>query len=130
MEGNYIAKGWTKTDYETSLQVLEDMSYDCFHIPRDVLRQRPMVPSMVVDYRDLVSQPKATIEKLYQTFSIDMPPEYAALLDERDQEAREHQTSHKYTAKEFGMDVAKMQAELSEFYEQYQWPRPEPEPET
>lgn len=124
MEGNYKAKGWEKNDYAVSLGVLETMSYDCFHIPRDILRQHPMTPSMVVDYRDLVATPKATIETLYQAFSLPMSPEYGAILEERDQQAREHKTSHSYSAKEFGMDIDRMYEQLSDFYAIYDWPHP------
>jgi len=124
MEGNYQSKGWVPEDYTESLKVLEDMSYDCFHIPRDVLRANPQTPSMVVDYRDLVTQPKATIEKLYKTFGMPMNNDYAAVLEERDSKARSHKTSHSYSAKEFGMDVNKMHRELADFYGEYQWTPP------
>ncbi|MFK7978334.1 MAG: sulfotransferase [Halioglobus sp.] len=124
MEGNYKAKGWLKDDYAVSLNVLETMSYDCFHIPRNVLRQHPMTPAVVVDYRELVTRPKETIEALYQVFSIPMSPVYRLVLDERDEKAREHKTKHSYSAKEFGMDIDRMYVELEEFYETYDWPHP------
>ncbi len=124
MEGNYQAKVWSKGDYAASLQVLEDMSYDCFRLPKDVLKRNPQTPSMVVDYRDLVTQPKASIEILYQTFGIPMSAEYATVLDEQDGKARSHKTSHSYSAQEFGMDVDKMHRELAEFYEEYRWEPP------
>ena len=79
---------------------------------------------MVVDYRDLVTQPKASIEILYQTFGIPMSAEYATVLDEQDGKARSHKTSHSYSAQEFGMDVDKMHRELAEFYEEYRWEPP------
>ena len=78
---------------------------------------------MVVDYRDLVTQPKDTIEKLYQNFGLPVSATYAKVLAERDSEARAHTTKHSYSAREFGMDVEKMQRELADFYEQYQWPK-------
>ena len=127
MEGNYLSKGWQRADYSESLVVLENMSYDCFRLPRDVLRQHPKTPSMVVDYRDLVTQPKDTIEKLYQNFGLPMSATYAKVLVERDSEARAHTTKHSYSAREFGMDVEKMQHELADFYEQHQWPKPTPQ---
>jgi hypothetical protein len=130
MEGNYLSKGWTQSDYAESLSVLENMSYDCFHIPRDVLRKNPQTPSMVADYRELVSQPRATIEKLYQTFGMHMSEQYAAILEERDGKARAHKTTHSYSAEEFGMDVAKLHQELAEFYSEYQWQAPEAQAST
>ncbi|MEH6593070.1 MAG: sulfotransferase, partial [Halioglobus sp.] len=124
MEGNYQGKNWEPADYAQSLKVLEDMSYDCFHIPKQVLRQHPMTPSMVVDYRELVAHPKQTIEALYKTLNLPMSDSYAAALEERDGKARKHSTKHSYSADEFGMDIDKMQSELAEFYEEHQWPIP------
>ncbi|MCZ6831896.1 MAG: sulfotransferase [Gammaproteobacteria bacterium] len=124
MEGNYQGKGWDPADYAGSLKVLEEMSYDCFHIPRQVLQQNPETPSMVVDYRELVAQPKETIEKLYHTLGLRMTDAYTAILEERDSKSRKHSTKHSYSTEEFGMDVGKMHRELAEFYEEYQWEVP------
>ena len=124
MEGNYQGKGWDPADYAESLKVLEEMSYDCFHIPRQVLRQNPETPSMVVDYRELVAQPRETIEKLYHTLGLPMTDAYSAILEERDSKSRKHSTKHSYSTEEFGMDVSKMHRELAEFYEEYQWEVP------
>jgi len=125
MEGNYQGKGWELADYAESLKVLDEMSYDCFHIPKKVLQKNPQTPSMVVDYRELVAHPRATIEKLYQTLGLPMTDNYAAILQERDSKSKKHSTNHSYSAKEFGMDVGKLHRELAEFYEEYQWPPPD-----
>jgi omega-hydroxy-beta-dihydromenaquinone-9 sulfotransferase len=124
MEGNYQGKGWSEPDYAASLRVLEEMSYDCFHIPRQVLEQHPDTPSMVLDYRDLISHPKETVEKLYEALGLPMTEAYAAILGERGAKSKKHSTKHSYSADEFGMDVEKMHRELAQFYEQYQWDTP------
>jgi hypothetical protein len=124
MEGNYLSKGWQQADYAQSLAVLENMSYDCFRIPYNVLKQNPQTPTMVVDYRELVSQPKATIEKLYRNFNLPISNTYATVLRAQDSKARAHDTKHSYSAREFGMDVQKMHRELADFYERYCWPIP------
>ena len=124
MEGNYLSKGWQQADYAQSLAVLENMSYDCFRIPYNVLKQNPQTPTMVVDYRELVSQPKATIEKLYRNFNLPISNTYATVLRAQDSKARAHDTKHSYSAREFGMYVQKMHRELADFYERYCWPIP------
>lgn len=124
MEGNYLGKGWTREDYADSLQVLETMSYDCFHIPKQVLQQNPQIRSIVLDYRELVAQPRQTIELLYQTLGLPMTDKYAAILSEREGKSKKHKTKHSYSAEEFGMDVGKMHQELAAFYEEYRWEAP------
>ena len=124
MQGNYQGKGWEPADYAASLKVLEEMSYDCFRMPRQTLQDNPQVPAMVVDYRHLVSAPAATIEKIYQLLELPMTPAFAAVLEERDSKSRAHKTTHSYSAEEFGMNMVRMQAELAEFYQNYDRPRP------
>ena len=124
MEGNYQGKGWTEPDYAESLAVLEKMSYACFHMPRDVLQKNPQTPSMVVDYRDLVSQPKDTIVKLYDALGLPLTKQYTKILDQRDSNSKPHQTKHSYSAEEFGMDVSTLYRELTSFYDEYQWEVP------
>lgn len=97
------------------------MSYDCYKMPKQALAQNPEVPRYVVDYRELVAQPKATIEKVYAALGLPVTDEYRAVLAEKDKSAREHKTKHSYSAEEFGMDVEKVQRELAEFYTQYEW---------
>ncbi len=121
MEGNYRYKGWKREDYAPSLKVLEQMSYDCYKMPRQALEKNPQVPHYSVDYRELVAQPKVTIEKVYAALDMPVTNAYQAVLEQKDKSAKQHKTRHSYSAEEFGIDVKKMQRELAEFYAQYEW---------
>lgn len=124
MEGNYQGKGWRPQDYKRSLEVLEEMSYDCFHNPRDVLEKNPETTGVVIDYRDLVAQPKDTIVGLYGKLGLPITEGYRKHLEEKDGTARKHTTKHSYSAEEFGMDIQKMYDELDVFYTDYKWKQP------
>jgi hypothetical protein len=121
MEGNYMGKGWSKADYAESLKVLEEQSYDCYRMPREVLQANPDVPQIVVDYRKLVAEPKQTVEQIYGALGIEMSDAYRQEMDSRGQRAKKHKTKHSYSAEEFGMDIERMQSELADFFEEYRW---------
>lgn len=121
MEGNYKGRGWAEKDYAQSMKILEEMSYDCYTMPKQALEKNPQVPQLAVDYRELVTQPKATIEKVYSALGLVLSDEYKAVLAEKDSQVRQHKTKHSYSAEEFGIDTARMRQELEEFYAKYQW---------
>ncbi len=125
MEGNYQARGWSEADYADSLQVLEDMSIDCYIMPREALNAHPETPSLAVDYRTLVAEPKNSVTHLYEVMDLPMSAEYEQILDEQDGKARAHKTAHSYSAEEFGMDVTRLTSALADFYEEYGWPKPQ-----
>ncbi|WP_279243308.1 sulfotransferase family protein [Candidatus Litorirhabdus singularis] len=125
MEGNYLGKGWQSEDYAESLRILETMSYDCYRMPREVLSRKTRTPHMVVDYRDLVAEPLNTIESIYNKLELPLCEAYREQLQERDSKAREHKTTHSYSAEEYGIDTQRMLAELEDFYQEFQWPRPD-----
>lgn len=81
---------------------------------------------MVVNYRELVTESKATIENLYQTFGVPMNDDYTEVVEARDSEAWSHMARYSYSAEEFGMHASKMHRELVDSYEDYPWtPQPE-----
>jgi len=124
MAGNFRGRGWRREDYAASLDVLEEMAYACFHNPRRVLAAHPEAPHLVVDYRELVEHPRATIEKLYRAFDLPITAAYAETLAAQDANARKHTSRHRYSAEEFGIDTERMRRELADFYREYGWDAP------
>jgi hypothetical protein len=124
MEANFRGRGWKQEDFAASLDVLEAMAYDCFHNPRQVLAAHPGTPQLAVDYRELIAHPRATIEKLYQTFGLPISTAYAETLAAQDAKSRQHKSRHSYSAEEFGIDTDRMRRELEEFYREYGWDEP------
>ncbi|MRI33817.1 sulfotransferase [Endozoicomonas sp. OPT23] len=125
MKYNYKGNKWQPDDYQTSLKIIEDISYDCYLRPNQVLKENPQVPSMVVDYRDLVSSPKTTVEAIYDRFGFPISAEYSATLEERQKKNKKHATKHSYSMEEFGMDPERIYTALDEFYQKYDWVKPE-----
>jgi len=74
-----------------------------------------------VDYRDLVSQPQATVEAVYDVLDIEMTPAVSLALEAQQGRARAHQSSHSYDLEEFEIDEAKLKQDLRELFDRFGW---------
>ncbi|MDB6110151.1 MAG: hypothetical protein JWR69_1901 [Pedosphaera sp.] len=67
-----------------------------------------------MDYRDLVRDPHAAIEKIYTHFGWSMSEVYRARLEAATQRQRAFKSKHEYTLEEFGLSKEWIQQELGE----------------
>ncbi|MGH7336819.1 MAG: sulfotransferase family protein, partial [Myxococcota bacterium] len=65
MRSGWKALGWDPERQQRCLSVLANQSFDTYLYPLRVLERHPEVAHAVIDYRDLVADPAATIEKIY-----------------------------------------------------------------
>jgi len=79
------------------------------------------VPQAVVDYRDLVSAPKATVVDVYRRLGLDVSPEFDRILDEQERRARAHETTHRYSLEEFGLARDEIRTRLADLFDRYGW---------
>jgi hypothetical protein len=103
-----------------SLRVLADQSFDTYQRPLDVLARHPEVRSVVVDYRELIQQPEATMRRIYRELELDLGPLAATAF--RSAAARGgHESAHRYSREEFGLDPHEIHTRLAVLFDEYQW---------
>lgn len=103
-----------------SLRVLADQSFDAYQYPVKVLAGHPEVRSAVVDYRDLVREPEATMRRIYRELELDASPT-AAKAFEAAAAGGGHESAHRYSLAEFGLDQREIHTRLADLFEQYRW---------
>jgi omega-hydroxy-beta-dihydromenaquinone-9 sulfotransferase len=103
-----------------SLRVLADQSFDAYLRPLDVLAAHPEVRSAVVDYRELVAHPEATMRRIYRELELDLGP-VAAKAFEAAEAGGGHESAHRYSLEEFGIDPREIHTRLAGLFEQYRW---------
>lgn len=121
-----LQKGWSSwagdpARVEDSLRLLAEQSYHAYEHPLEVLEQHPEVPWCVVDYRDLVRDPAATVTAVYEQLGLDLDEELIAGLMRRDSDA--HDTTHSYSLEEFGLNETDIVERLGALYDHYGWPK-------
>ncbi len=118
--------GWDEDRQRQCLQILANQSWHTYHHPLDTLAANPHVRSAVVDYRDLMTDPAASIERLYHELDIPISDQYRDLLASEGKRARDHKPRHAYSLSEFGLEAGVIHAELATLFERFQWDVDEP----
>jgi omega-hydroxy-beta-dihydromenaquinone-9 sulfotransferase len=119
MQFAWSARKRSETYMQQSFRSFVDSSYHYYQHPLDVLKAHPEVPSMIVDYSDLVTDPAGTVHRLYAEIGMDMVTEQEkALADER---GREYRSGHTYSLEEFGLGVDEIRTRLAPLFERFGW---------
>jgi omega-hydroxy-beta-dihydromenaquinone-9 sulfotransferase len=103
-----------------SLRVLADQSIDSYQYPLDVLAKHPDVRSSVVDYRELISHPDATMRRIYQELDLDLGSAAAEAFGSTAARAG-HESAHRYSLEEFGLDPHEIHTRLAALFDEYHW---------
>lgn len=104
-----------------SNEVMTGLSYETYLYPLEVLRRHPETPCAVIDYRRLTTDPKSTIEDVYRDLGLDITPDYAAFLDAESARNKRHETEHRYSLAEFGLDDREIRQRLAHLFEKFGW---------
>lgn len=104
-----------------STRVMTDLSYETYLYPEQALARHPEVPRAAIDYRQLTTAPKATIEKVYADLGLEMTPTYRAFLEAEEARAKRHETEHRYSLAEFGLDDKEIRLRLAPLFKQFHW---------
>ena len=124
LEKTWRSQGWSEARIERSIEALIVNSVHTYLYPLSVLAKHPQTKWTIVDYRDLVSHPKATVEAVYDALDIEMTPAVSSALEVAQQDARSHQSSHDYELEEFGIDEAWLKRELRSLFDRFGWDAP------
>jgi hypothetical protein len=121
MRVSYGLRGWDEARMARSLRVLAEQSFHTYKYPLEVLAKHPETKHAIVDYRELVAEPKRSVSQVYEALGLELSPAYAALLDEEQARARRHESGHRYSLEEFGLERDAIESGLAELFERYGW---------
>ena len=131
VEVNWQSKRWSHDDYLPALRALTEISFDCFDLPRAALAAHPEVPHCFVDYRELTTSPKATVEQVYAALGIEMSPSFSDHLKAQEEKEKSHASHFEYSIDDYEISPLEIESRLAPHYDRYQWPRAsEREPNT
>ncbi len=121
MRASWKQLGWDEARQQRCLEILAAQSWHTYRHPLEVLDAHPKVRGAVIDYRDLVEDPAATIERVYEDLELPMTPEYREVLAREVKRARTHATRHSYSLEEFGLEKDAIRTELADLFERFRW---------
>lgn len=113
--------GWDEERQQRCLRILAEQSFETYRRPLEVLARHPETRHAEVDYRDAVSDPAGTIERVYRELDLPMTPAYRERLLEEGKRARQHRSGHAYSLSEFGLEADEIRRRLPALFERYGW---------
>ncbi len=125
MRGFWQIRGVTEERIEQGFERLVEQSLHSYLYPAEVLARHAATSSIRVseiDYRDLVAHPKRVVERVYADLDYEIDPEFEAVLDEVQAKAGEHETKHRYSLAQFGLEESRIREELAPLFERFAWP--------
>ena len=129
MESSWKAKNWSQDQITESLAAMTRISFDSFKLPVKALAQKPDSSYCFVDYRDLTTKPKQTVEAIYSKLGMTMSDEFTRYLASQQDREKKHVSKFKYDLKNYAVAAGQIETELDDLYQQYGWPRPSEQPE-
>ncbi len=121
VRGGWKRLGWDEARQQRCLQVLVDQAWHSYRHPLETLQANPGTPGAVVDYRDLISDPAATLERVYQDLGLHMSDEFRERLAGEGKRERSYKTRHSYSLEEFGLEEDVIRERLGDLFERFQW---------
>jgi hypothetical protein len=90
--------------------------YKYFDEQKNNFRKEDLI---TVPYTDLVSDPKATVERIYDQLKLEMTPPFSARLEKETNRASHYSSKHSYTLEEYGFDKERIYSELKFIFDEY-----------
>jgi hypothetical protein len=115
----WSARKRSEQDMRKSFRSIVNSSYHYYQHPLDVLDAHPEVPSVIVDYRDLVTNPAKTMLRVYDEIDIGMVSEQEKAL--ADEKGREYRSGHTYSLEEFGLEADEIRTRLAPLFDRFGW---------
>jgi hypothetical protein len=111
-------------------QLVEGSVHD-YYFALEVMDDLPSERYAIVQYTDLVSDPKSTVEKVYEKLQLDISPAFAEKLSAERKRQKRYHSENVYSLEQFGIDPQWLAEELGPFMERFGLsPEDVPEDET
>lgn len=121
MRGGWKGMGWDDAQQAETLSILADQSFDTYLHPIEALDANPNTKAAIIDYRDLTSDPAATIEKLYSDLDLPMTEQYREILAQQGKRERKHNAKHEYSLEQFGLKADEIRTRLDVLFDRFGW---------
>lgn len=119
MQTAWRRQGHDEEPIRASLRALADQSYETYEHPLEVLARHPETRATVLDYRDLVASPATAMRRVYADLRLELSADVEAAFEAAG--ARGHETAHRYSLEEFGLDKHEIHERLAGLFETYGW---------
>lgn len=111
--------GFPESDIAQGCAVIHGTNMRAYELAIEAFDRMEPERYCIVEYKNLVASPKATMTEIYATLGIEMSDEYAAILSELQTKARAHQSGHEYGLEEYDLTEAGIRADVPTVFARY-----------
>jgi hypothetical protein len=108
---------------EGSANLLGEIQIEQYKYAVEVADSLPENQRVIVEFRDLLSDPKRVVENIYDRFGLEMSKEFDHFLDEEREAAKTFKSEHEYELAGQGPERERVERELSDLFDRFDWPR-------
>jgi hypothetical protein len=101
------------------IRAFAQLAIDYYRYALECRREIPEEQFLLLQYRDLVANPRETVERVYEHFGLEMSDRYVARLREATSQARSHRSEHTYSLEEFGLTREYIYEQLGDLFEEF-----------
>ncbi|MBN1754889.1 sulfotransferase [bacterium] len=102
-------KTYGKPEKEYSLKdILIEHSRHWYLYPHQYLKNLPPEQYIMIRYRDLIRNPRDTIERIYNQFGLEITGDYSRSLEQEALKAKQFKSSHRYSLKKMGLNKRRL----------------------
>ncbi len=109
--------GNPESEYNLQEEVIEHSKY-WYYYPHQYLKNLPPDQYIRIQYRDLVADPKGTVERIYQQLNLDLSPGFARILEAEAEKAKSFKSEHHYSLRKMGVSKKRIEQEFRFISEQ------------
>jgi hypothetical protein len=123
LELSWQGKGWKRHQYAASLREMTDIAFDSMRHPRLVLDMHPDTPQVFVDYRQITTEPRQAVHRVYDALAMPVSASFDTWLKGQEDKERDHKSHFEYTIKDYELSHHEIESQLDDLFDDYQWPR-------
>ncbi len=106
---------------DSSAELLGEIQIAQYRYAVEIVDELPAGQGIIVEFRDLLSDPKRVVEEIYSRFGLETSEEFERFLDDEREAAKTFQSQHEYEPEGQGPARDRVARELSELFERFGW---------
>jgi len=121
MSQYWRAMGAPEPLVEASAELLGEIQIVQYRYAVEIVDALPPDRSVIVEFRELLSDPKRVVESIYDRFGLDISPDFDRFLEDEREAARAFKSRHEYDPEGQGPARERVARELADLFVRFDW---------
>lgn len=106
---------------QASADLLGEIQIAQYRHAVDFVDRLPPEQAIIVEFRDLLADPKRVVESIYRRFGLEVSDEFDRFLEAEREAARRFRSEHAYALEGQGPERARVARELADLFARFDW---------